>query len=201
MDYKKLSIVLTALVMVFGTTSAFAIWDILTATESSNTVQIGTGLSLTTTADVSVNDWLNGGQLVPSSAVLQDGDVNEISNTFDVDFSGDLIAGMELDVNYTNLLIGGSSDYIALVNIEYYWDYDVNGSFNDAFDYLTNTLAHDDSSPYSLPDFYDAGNDVTRTVIYVKVFVSLLLPSTSSEYAGVQNQNITFDLHFEAKPA
>lgn len=197
MNYKKLSLLLTGLVMILGTTTAFAVWDTLTDDEASNNIQIGEGVLLDAATSVTVADWLSGGQLVPNSAVAQTGDVTVASAIYNVAFTGDLTSNLYLDVNYDNLEVGGVSTYNSLVNITYFWGYD-GTTFTDEFDHVTNTLDHDDASPYSLPNFYNAGS-TTRTNIYVKIFVTLDQPGDSSEYNGISNQDITFDLHFEGQ--
>jgi hypothetical protein len=183
--------------MILGTTTAFAVWDTLTDSESGNNVQIGQGLDLSTTTTVTVADWLDGDQLVPSSAILQNGDVTEANAIYDVNFTGDLIANLYLDVNYDSLLIGGVSTYNSLVNITYSWSYD-GSTFTDDFDYVTNTTDFDDAGSYSLPNFYNAGSS-TRSVIYVKFIVTLSEPANSSEYNGIYAQDITFNINFEAQ--
>ncbi|MFZ9139353.1 MAG: hypothetical protein ACO207_02785 [Bacilli bacterium] len=193
MNYKKLSLLLTGLVMILGTTTAFAVWDTLSDTESGNTIEIGEGLDLAASASVTVGDWLGTDQLVPTSGVvLQDGDVTSAVAVYDVAFTGNLIASLELDVTYSNLLVGGVNTFNSLVTIVFNWSY-TNSNFTGVFD--DNDLTHADSA---LPDFYDSATPATRSNVYIQITVTISEPSNSSEYTGIAAQNITFDLNFLA---
>jgi hypothetical protein len=192
MNFKKLSILLSGLVMIFGTTTAFAIWDSLSDSEDGNTINIGSGVNVAASTTVNVADWLAGGQLVPSGVVLKDGDVDEAVGIFTVEYTGgDLADDLFLDVSYDTLLIDGSNANIDLVNITMEFDYD-NSIFNNIF--LDNVLTHAADSA----NFYNSGT--TRQFIYVRITVSLVAENeiTQEQYAAITEGTITFDLNFLA---
>jgi hypothetical protein len=194
MNIKKLTTLLSGLVVLFGTTTAFAIWDTLEASIDTNTIQIGTGTGITATANVEVDEWIEADeQLVPVGVVMQSGDVDEAVNVFTVAFTGTLSGDLYLDVEYDALLIGGVNTYIDLVNITVEWSY-VN-DFTSGTAYAGNEI---DFTAAGLPNFYDSTGPTTRANIYIQVTVTLEEPADSAEYNAIRNQNITFDLNFEA---
>ena len=185
---------MSGLVMIFGTTTAFAVWDSLSDSEDGNTINIGSGVNVAASTTVNVADWLAGGQLVPSGVVLKDGDVDEAVGIFTVEYTGgDLADDLFLDVSYDTLLIDGSNANIDLVNITMEFDYD-NSIFNNIF--LDNLLTHAADSA----NFYDSVNDETRENIYVRITVSLVAENEISqeEYDAITEGTITFDLNFLA---
>ena len=201
MNIKKLTTLLSGLMVLFGTTTAFAIWDTLEASIDTNTIQIGTGTGITATAEVEVDEWIAADeQLVPVGVVMQSGDVDEAVNVFTVAFTGTLSGDLYLDVEYDALLIGGVNTYIDLVTIIVKWSYDENdftsGTVNvDYGTYEDNLLTHADTN---LPNFYDSTGPTTRGNIYIQVTVTLEEPGTQPEYDGIVDADITFDLNFEA---
>jgi hypothetical protein len=199
MNIKKLTTLLSGLVVLFGTTTAFAIWDTLEDSIDTNTIQIGQGTGISATANIAVSDWIPNQQLVPTGVVLKSGDVESAVNVFTVAFSGTLSEDLKLDVNYSDLLIGGDATYINLVTIIVKWSYTNNFSSGTAdVDYGTyqnNLLTHTDTN---LPNFYDSTGPTTRTNIYIQVTVTLGEPNNSTEYNAVVTEDITFDLDFLA---
>jgi hypothetical protein len=195
MNIKKLTTLLSGLVVLFGTTTAFAIWDTLEASIDTNTIQIGTGTGITATANVAVSDWIPNKQLVPTGVVLKSGDVESAVNVFTVAFSGTLSEDLKLDVNYSDLLIGAVATYNDIVTITTKWSYTNNFDSTPGTAYTDNLLTHADTS---LPNFYDSNGPTTRANIYIQVTVTLAQPANSTAYNAVVNQDITFNLDFLA---
>lgn len=194
MNYKKLSLLLTGLVMILGTTTAFAIWDSLSTEVDGNTINIGDGVDVSVTAPVNVNDWLGGDFLVPTNAILQEGYVTSASNVFHVEIDATLEADLFLDINWDNLNIGGVSTYNDVVDILIEWSY-TNNNFNSTIQ--DNNLDHAENN---LPNFYDSANTSTRPDVYFRVTVTLADASEidQTEYDGIKGQPITFNLNFLA---
>lgn len=201
MDYKKLSIALSALVMLFATTTAYAVWDANEVNKDANVIQIGTGSGISVTESVSISDWLSGGQLVPSGVVQQSGDVTTATGVFTVAYNGALGSDLFLDVNYDALGIDDGITTVTtlntLINISVSWDYQQNGSFSGSFG--DNLLTFVNTSNV-LPNYYDSANTTTRPNIYVQVVVTLTEPTTSSQYNAIRNKNIRFDMNFKVSP-
>lgn len=198
MNIKKLTTLLSGLVVLFGTTTAFAIWDTLEASIDTNTIQIGQGTGITATANIAVSDWIPNQQLVPTGVVLKSGDVESAVNVFTVAFSGTLSEDLKLDVRYADVLIGGDATYNNLVTIIVKWSYTNNFSINTpGTAYEDNLLTHADTD---LPNFYDGISNPpeTRANIYIQVTVTLAQPANSTAYNAVVNEDITFDLDFLA---
>jgi hypothetical protein len=195
MNFKKLSILLSGLVMIFGTTTAFAVWDSLSDSEDGNTINIGSGVNVAASTTVNVADWLAGGQLVPSGAVLKDGDVVAAVNTFTVAYTGgDLADDLFLDVSYDTLLIDGLIANIDLVTIIMEFGY-VNSIFNNDF-FLDNEL---NPALEAVPaNFYNSGT--TRQFIYVRITVLLVAEDgiNQEQYDAITEGIITFNLNFLA---
>jgi hypothetical protein len=195
MNFKKLSIVLSGLVMILGTTTAFAFWDSLSTSQENNTITIGSGVEVSVTASVDLSDWLDGGQLVPSGVVLKAGDNTSAVAVFEVDYTGgDLLGDLLLDINYENLAVGIDTGVITdLINITIEFDYD-NTIFNNLI--VDNDLNFGADSA----NFYDGVSESTRPTIYVRVTVNLDAENTISEeqYDAITTEDITFDLNFVA---
>jgi hypothetical protein len=195
MNFKKLSIVLSGLVMILGTTTAFAFWDSLSTSQDNNTITIGSGVEVSVTASVTLSDWLDGGQLVPSGVVLKAGDNTSAVAIFEVDYTGgDLLGDLLLDINYENLAVGNDTgDITDLINITIEFDYD-----NDLFNNII--MDNDLNFGADSANFYDGDNELTRPTIYVRVTVTLDAENTISDeqYEDITTQEITFDLNFVA---
>lgn len=197
MDFKKLSIALSGLVMLFATTTAYAVWDATVVNKDANVIQIGGGSGISVTQSVTISDWLSGGQLVPSGVVLQSGDVTSATGVFTVAYNGTLGSNLFLDVNYDALGIDNGTTTIltlnSLIDITVSWSY-TNGSFTGSFG--DNDLTFDNTGDV-LPNYYDSATPTTRSSIYVQVVVTLTEPSTSSQYNAIRNNDIRFDMNFE----
>ncbi|MBN2877989.1 MAG: hypothetical protein JXL85_10115 [Bacilli bacterium] len=111
---KKLIAVLLVAIMLSGSAFAYSWWDNLTQTEA-QTVNIGEGVTLTVSA---VAEAPSGKYLVPAGVVLKANDVEEIQLTYNVKLDQAALSALNLDVQASNVLIGGESTNASLVNID-----------------------------------------------------------------------------------
>ena len=120
----RTSLVVALILALIGlTASSFAYWDRLTTEDKDNTVIIGEGAELKVTKNVTVT-----GALIPKTAVLGVGEVYEVVLEYDVKLSKEAQEDLVLNVEASNVLIGGDDTYSDLVNIEITGDLFVNAS-------------------------------------------------------------------------
>lgn len=120
----RTSLVVALILALIGlTASSFAYWDRLTTEDKDNTVIIGEGAELKVTKKVTVT-----GALIPKTAVLGVGEVYEVVLEYDVKLSKEAQKDLVLNVEASNVLIGGDDTYSDLVNIEITGDFFVNAS-------------------------------------------------------------------------
>ncbi len=120
----RTSLVVALILALIGlTASSFAYWDRLTTEDKDNTVYIGEGAELKVTKNVTVT-----GNLIPKTAVLGVGEVYEVVLEYDVKLSKEAQEDLVLNVEASNVLIGGDDTYSDLVNIEITGDFFVNAS-------------------------------------------------------------------------
>lgn len=120
----RTSLVVALILALIGlTASSFAYWDRLTTEDKDNTVIIGEGAELKVTKKVTVT-----GTLIPKTAVLGVGEVYEVVLEYDVKLSKKAQEDLVLNVEASNVLIGGDDTYSDLVNIEITGDFFVNAS-------------------------------------------------------------------------
>ena len=120
----RTSLVVALILALIGlTASSFAYWDRLTTEDKDNTVYIGEGAELKVTKNVTVT-----GALIPKTAVLGVGEVYEVVLEYDVKLSKEAQKDLVLNVEASNVLIGGDDTYSDLVNIEITGDFFVNAS-------------------------------------------------------------------------
>lgn len=120
--FKKLAIVLVALLAFGGTISAYAWWDTLQE-EQNETLTVGEGTDLV----VAVNAAAPAGKvLIPANNVLGINDVNSIVLTYNVNLSKELQSDLTLSVVASNVEIGGDATNAGLVNIAITPDQSVN---------------------------------------------------------------------------
>lgn len=120
----RTSLVVALILALIGlTASSFAYWDRLTTEDKDNTVYIGEGAELKVTKNVTVT-----GNLIPKTAVLGVGEVYEVVLEYDVKLSKEAQEDLVLNVEASNVLIGGDDTYSDLVNIEITGDFLVNAS-------------------------------------------------------------------------
>lgn len=120
----RTSLVVALILALIGlTASSFAYWDRLTTEDKDNTVIIGEGAELKVTKNVTVT-----GALIPKTAVLGVGEVYEVVLEYDVKLSKEAQEDLVLNVEASNVLIGGDDTYSDLVNIEITGVFFVNAS-------------------------------------------------------------------------
>jgi len=120
----RTSLVVALILALIGlTASSFAYWDRLTTEDKDNTVIIGEGAELKVTKNVTVT-----GALIPKTAVLGVSEVYEVVLEYDVKLSKEAQEDLVLNVEASNVLIGGDDTYSDLVNIEITGDFFVNAS-------------------------------------------------------------------------
>lgn len=120
----RTSLVVALILALIGlTASSFAYWDRLTTEDKDNTVIIGEGAELKVTKKVTVT-----GALIPKTAVLGVGEVYEVVLEYDVKLSKEAQEDLVLNVEASNVLIGGDDTYSDLVNIEITGTFFVNAS-------------------------------------------------------------------------
>lgn len=120
----RTSLVVALILALIGlTASSFAYWDRLTTEDKDNTVIIGEGAELKVTKKVTVT-----GALIPKTAVLGVGEVYEVVLEYDVKLSKEAQKDLVLNVEASNVLIGGDDTYSDLVNIEITGAFFVNAS-------------------------------------------------------------------------
>lgn len=120
----RTSLVVALILALIGlTASSFAYWDRLTTEDKDNTVIIGEGAELKVTKKVTVT-----GALIPKTAVLGVGEVYEVVLEYDVKLSKEAQEDLVLNVEASNVLIGGDDTYSDLVNIDITGDFLVNAS-------------------------------------------------------------------------
>jgi hypothetical protein len=193
MNFKKLSIVLSGLVMILGTTTAFAVWDSLSDSVVDNTINIGEGVTVTVTEE-DVSNWLgDGNQLVPTNVVLKEGDETEATKIFEITYTGGVLdEALYLDVIYSNVLIDNSATGIDLV----FFTIEVNGDG----DFTNPSSIFNEFNVLGDEELEHANFNVNST-LYVRVTVTLDDEGTALEYAAIQDKPITFDLEFLASKA
>ncbi len=110
---KKLLAVLTMIIVLGGSTMAFAWWDDLQKTQS-NAITIGSGVTLQVAA---VATAPVGKVLVPAGVVLKANDVTSVVLTYNVNLDLEAVSALNLVVAASNIQIGGTTTNAGLVNI------------------------------------------------------------------------------------
>ena len=106
---RKALVVLLAILVVGGTSIAYAWWDSLTVNSTENNViTIGEGLDLVVAN--AVIDPLTDGTLIPASAVLKTGDTYQIDIDYTVSLDYAVSTPLNLAVTVSNILIDGVAD-------------------------------------------------------------------------------------------
>ena len=111
--FKKLIAVLAMVIVLGGSTMAFAWWDDLQKTQN-ETLTIGEGVTLEVAA---VATAPVGKVLVPAGVVLKANDVTSIVLTYNVKLDLAAVAALNLAVSSSNVQINGSATNAGLVNI------------------------------------------------------------------------------------
>jgi hypothetical protein len=197
MNFKKLSIVLSGLVMILGTTTAFAVWDSLSDSEVDNTINIGEGVTVTVVENLS--NWFEeeGTQLVPPNVVSKVGDATEATKTFEVSIGESSVdEDLFLDVRYINLEIDGDANNIGIDLLNFTIDVNQLVDFSGGFStYDELNILDNEELPNANYNGYSS--------IYVRVTITLdeLGDEDDAKYAAIAGNAITFDLEFLASKA
>ncbi len=178
-------ILLLAITLGFTSTAAFAYW---TSTELSSNVKID---FTEENASLVINETSDqfSGMLVPMNYAWFEGEVEEVTITYEVSVDKTLVKEVNLVVQATNVMIGDSETYGNLVNVT------INGVQNVST------------------------NDLFNSKVLVTVVVTILEPIDSEEanmkgldeslvnvddsvaaYQAIHGQTISFDLVFSVQP-
>ncbi|MGE4321247.1 MAG: hypothetical protein AB7E61_07345 [Acholeplasmataceae bacterium] len=178
-------ILLLAITLGFTSTAAFAYW---TSTELSSNVKID---FTEENASLVINETSDqfSGMLVPKNYAWFEGEVEEVTITYEVSVDKTLVKEVNLVVQATNVMIGDSETYGNLVNVT------INGVQNVST------------------------NDLFNSKVLVTVVVTILEPIDSEEanmkgldeslvnvddsvaaYEAIHGQTISFDLVFSVQP-
>lgn len=111
--FKKVFAAVLVALLLGGTVLAYSWWDNLSQT-GSETVEVGEGVTLQVNAVATVP---TGKVLVPAGVVMKANDLDEIVLTYNVNLDQEALSALNLSVTSSNVLIGGSSTYSDLVNI------------------------------------------------------------------------------------
>ena len=113
---KKIIIVALAIILLGGSTAAFAWWDTLTVNRlEQNVITIGQGLDLVV-ADV-VIDPIEAGNLIPVSAVLKAGDTYEVVLTYTVNFDATVQEQLDFEVTVSNIEVDAIANPYGLIKV------------------------------------------------------------------------------------
>jgi len=111
---KKLFAAIAIAILIGGTAMAFSWWDNLSQ-EQNETLQVGEGVTLVVEAEATAPA---NKVLVPEGVTMKTNDVDEIVLTYNVSLDQEVIDPLDLGVVASNVLIGGSSTYSNLINID-----------------------------------------------------------------------------------
>jgi len=117
--FKKLAIVLVALVAFGGTVSAYAWWDTLQTEQTGQTLTIGEGTVLTVAANPSAELGKN---LVPDEALLGVNDVKSYTLTYNLTLDKQLAADATLTAVVDNILVGGVANPGSAISVAVAYD-------------------------------------------------------------------------------
>jgi hypothetical protein len=138
---KKILIAVFALIVLGGSSVAFAWWDKLAVNRLENSiVTIGQGLELQ--VETVVINPTTAGNLVPASAILKTGDTHSIELSYTVRLDLAVEAPLTLAVNVSNIEVGGVANPFNLIDVAV-----VNpGSIQNSDVTVTLTVTIDDSA-------------------------------------------------------
>ncbi len=105
MKLKRFVFVLALLLIVGGSSVAFAWWDSLDVTEEEITIGVGEGVTLNVSSSNDFNDVL-----VPAGVVSQEGQVQSYELTYTVNLDRDIDETLNLSVSALNKAIDGDTE-------------------------------------------------------------------------------------------
>lgn len=162
---KKVLIAVFAVIILGGSSVAFAFWDKLAVNRlESSIVTIGQGLELQV-EDVVLNPATTG-NLIPASAVLKQGDTYEVELTYTVKFEMTVEETLDLSVLVSNIKVDGADNPFGLIKVEVANP----GVIANDDVVVTLTVSIDDSElqaeDYEAAYLALANNDITFTVSF-----------------------------------
>jgi len=160
------------LLLIFGTTTAYAYWDRTQVTTPSNTIQLGVGATLEVTETIGGSGSEN---LIPYGAFRGENEVYEVVFAYDIELNK---AG-KVAILAKNITIDGSEDNAVLVLIDIY-ETDPNVvPTNGLLLTLTGSAGEYEGS------------------MFVKVMLSM--PTSQAQYDAVAGKEISFVIEFSAE--
>ncbi len=171
--------------LLFTTASALAYWQEVTI---SNTITIGTireGVDIEVTNITEMDENV---RLVPEGYVMFVGDVDEVTLTYNVSVTRELLNSVDLYINAHSVTIGESADYEHLVDISI--NNDTRESIMDIFnDMVTIEIAIKLLEPIDEQEAITLGFPLTRVNV----------DDSIEAYNTIKGQEINFTLRFELR--
>ena len=148
---KKLSILAIALFLFGGSTFAFAWWDDLETTDSDIEIGVGEGVTL----EIDASDKAEG-NLVPASAVEQDGQTDEIKLTYTLDLDTEVDEELDLKTEIENKSFDDDGLNADVINIDI--DPDESTIKNEPVEITLTVTLSDDEEHYTedVSDYFEA---------------------------------------------
>jgi|AntRauTorcE11897_2_1112592.scaffolds.fasta_scaffold00016_47 hypothetical protein len=113
---KKLMVAVFLVLILGGSTIAFAWWDNLSESRlEANIVTLGEGATMTTSPVVI--DPATDGYLIPSSAILKPGDTHEILLNYNVNIDQPIASALNLLVTVTDINVGSTPNPFDLISV------------------------------------------------------------------------------------
>jgi len=155
---KKLSILAIALFLFGGSTFAFAWWDDLETTDSDIEIGVGQGVTLEIDALDEAED-----NLVPASAVEQEGQTDEITLTYTVSLDTDVDEALNLTTEIGDKSFNDDALNDDVINIDINQDEDT--IENESVDITLTVTLSDDEDDYTedVSDYFEANISFNAT--------------------------------------
>lgn len=146
--FKKLAIVLVALFAFGGTVSAYAWWDQLQVTDSSQTLTIGEGANLSVQATFAPD---SGKTLVPNTVMLGANDVTSYDIEYTLVLDKQLAADANLSAVVDSIDVGGNGNPENVISVAVSYDDALQGinADNDIVVTLTVTMIEPSQTAYA----------------------------------------------------
>ena len=188
MKRKVVQIAITAMLLIslsFTTTAVFAYWREVNVENLVFVQVIGEAGKIIIT---DLNEELEG-QLVPEGRAYFVGDVEEVTFSYDISVSRDLINEMDLIITATNILINDDDTYSHLIDIEILGNKDQT-VIEMYLDVVTVTIRVRLIEPIDLAEALELGLDESRVNVDDSV----------AAYHAIKGQEITFGISFQLRP-
>lgn len=171
--------------LIVTTTGAFSYWRQITVSNDVEIVQIGEPVELVV-KDLNLD--IDSKRLVPNGYTMFVGDVDEVTLTYQVGVSRELLNEVHLIVQVTNLTIGEEFTYSHLVNVEIlgHQDEAVLDLFNDV---LTLEIKVRLDEPIDEAEAIEKGLDLSQVNV----------DNSKLAYESIKGKEISFELRFELR--